>query len=123
MVSAKCVLQDENDLNIQKTMEDMNDFVLNSSVVVDEGSGDDNYGSNSNNDNSNDRKKKIALAIDNKKNTSTSNTGLKFPVLLRCHANDKVSTARFHAIEANGHPATISSSLVGQSFQMIHRLN
>ena len=100
MVSAKCMLQDENDPEIQKIKDNMNNFLQKTKTADDD---DANHG------------QKMMTA-------SSSNVGLKFPVLLRCRANDKVSTAKFHAIEAKGHPANVSSTLVNQSFSMIHRL-
>ena len=51
------------------------------------------------------------------------NQDLKFPVMLRCRSKDQISSIRFQAIEANGHPATISSSVVGASYRIVHRLN
>mmetsp|Transcript_41805 Transcript_41805/g.100338 ORF Transcript_41805/g.100338 Transcript_41805/m.100338 type:complete len:449 (-) Transcript_41805:145-1491(-) len=109
MVSAKCMLQDENDPKIQKIKGSMNDFLQQKKK-----SDDDQDGNNNNNNDDNNATNKMTV--------SSSNVGLKFPVLLRCRANDKVSTAKFHAIEANGHPANVSSTLVNQSFSMIHRL-
>ena len=49
--------------------------------------------------------------------------GLKFPVMLRCRSKDQISSIRFQAIEANGHPATVSSSNVGKTYRIVHRLN
>jgi hypothetical protein len=51
------------------------------------------------------------------------NESLKFPVMLRCRSKDQISSVRFQAIEANGHPATVSSSNVGKTYRIVHRLN
>lgn len=47
---------------------------------------------------------------------------LKFPVMLRCQSKDQISSAHFKAVEANDHPASVSSSVVGKSFRIVHRL-
>lgn len=47
---------------------------------------------------------------------------LKFPLMLRCQSKDQISSARFKAVEANGYPASVSSSVVGKSFRIVHRL-
>eukprot|EP00532_Pseudo-nitzschia_australis_P004450 CAMPEP_0168183644 /NCGR_PEP_ID=MMETSP0139_2-20121125/12713_1 /TAXON_ID=44445 /ORGANISM="Pseudo-nitzschia australis, Strain 10249 10 AB" /LENGTH=326 /DNA_ID=CAMNT_0008105007 /DNA_START=121 /DNA_END=1101 /DNA_ORIENTATION=- len=54
---------------------------------------------------------------------SAGNQDFKFPVMLRCRSKDQISSIRFQTIEANGHPATISSSVAGKSYRIIHRLN
>lgn len=51
------------------------------------------------------------------------NESLKFPVMLRCKSKDQISSTRFKAIEATGHPATVSSSAIGKSYRIVHRLN
>lgn len=51
-----------------------------------------------------------------------SDDELSFPVMLRCRSEDQISTAQFQAIEASGHPATVSSSTVSRTFRIIHRL-
>jgi hypothetical protein len=51
-----------------------------------------------------------------------SNEGLDFSVMLRCASNDLISPLRWEAVPANGYPATVSSSMVGQSFRILHRL-
>lgn len=48
--------------------------------------------------------------------------GLKFPVMMRCRSKDQISSVEVTASEANGHPASVTSSVVGQSYRMIHRL-
>jgi hypothetical protein len=53
---------------------------------------------------------------------SKSNEGLKFPVMLRCCSNDQISKTKFEAVEASGFPASVSSSMVGRSFRIVHRL-
>jgi hypothetical protein len=47
---------------------------------------------------------------------------LEFPVLLRCSSQDQISTAQFQAIEAHGHPASVSSATNVMTFRMLHRL-
>jgi hypothetical protein len=47
---------------------------------------------------------------------------LKFPVMLRCRSKDKISSVQLQAAQANGHPASVSSSVVGKSYRMVHRL-
>mmetsp|Transcript_935 Transcript_935/g.1998 ORF Transcript_935/g.1998 Transcript_935/m.1998 type:complete len:319 (-) Transcript_935:395-1351(-) len=56
-------------------------------------------------------------------NDTPGNDALKFPVMLRCRTKDQISSIQFQAIAAEGHPATISSSVVGKSFRILHRLN
>jgi len=51
-----------------------------------------------------------------------SNEGLNFPVMMRCCSNDQISTVNFKAAEDSKHPAIISSSVVGRSFRIVHRL-
>lgn len=51
-----------------------------------------------------------------------ANEELKFPVMLRCQSKDQISSVQFHAIEANGHPASVTSSVVGKSYRIVHRL-
>ncbi|VEU33475.1 unnamed protein product [Pseudo-nitzschia multistriata] len=48
---------------------------------------------------------------------------LNFPVMLRCRSKDRLGSVRFETMEADGHPATISSSVVGKSYRIVHRLN
>ena len=47
---------------------------------------------------------------------------LEFPVMLRCTSMDQLSSAQFHAVEASGYPATVSSVTVQRTFRVIHRL-
>jgi hypothetical protein len=47
---------------------------------------------------------------------------LEFPVMLRCSSNDQISNIQFQAVQASGYPASVSSSTVGKSFRIIHRL-
>jgi hypothetical protein len=51
-----------------------------------------------------------------------SNEGLDIPVMLRCTSNDQISPIHFEAVEATGYPAVISSTIVGQSFRIVHRV-
>ncbi|KAG7359801.1 adaptor complex medium subunit family protein [Nitzschia inconspicua] len=53
---------------------------------------------------------------------AASNEGLDFPVMLRCTSNDQISPFCFGAVQASGYPASVSSSIVGKSFRIIHRL-
>ena len=55
--------------------------------------------------------------------TKDSDLDKKFPVMLRCRSQDQISSAYFQAMEASGYPATVSSSTVGTTFRIIHRLN
>lgn len=48
---------------------------------------------------------------------------LKFAVMMRCRSRDQMSSMRFQAVEAEGHPATISSSVTGKTYRILHRLN
>ena len=50
------------------------------------------------------------------------NESLDFPVMLRCSSNDQISGVRFEAVQASGYPANVSSSVVGKTFRIIHRL-
>merc|ERR1711907_516353 len=61
--------------------------------------------------------------LDDAPEESIANEGLKFPVMLRCQSKDQISTIRFKAVEASGHPATVSSSIVGRTYRIVHRLN
>jgi hypothetical protein len=122
MVSAKCMLQDETSMKIKKTMNYVNDF-LNGDDTTGSGSGFATGASAADSSNISSSGGLGGFRRKSSHNNYNDNTGLKFPVLLRCKAQDKVSTARFQAIEATGHPATVTSSLVGQSFRMIHRLH
>ena len=54
---------------------------------------------------------------------STDDEDSRFPVMLRCRSKDQISSVRFQALAANGHPAAVSSSVVGQSYRIVHRLN
>jgi len=47
---------------------------------------------------------------------------MKFPVMLRCRSKDKISSVQLQATQANGYPASISSSVVGKSYRIVHRL-
>ncbi len=47
---------------------------------------------------------------------------LNFPVMLRCRSEDQMSSLKLHASAAEGHPASISSSVVGKSYRIVHRL-
>lgn len=53
---------------------------------------------------------------------ANDNTGLKFPVMLRCRSKDQITSTRFQAAEASGHPASVSSSTADKSFRIVHRL-
>ena len=53
---------------------------------------------------------------------NTNDSGLTFPVMLRCNSKDQISTGVFKAIEASGYPATVSSSVEHKTYRMIHRL-
>ena len=60
-------------------------------------------------------------------NTSASTGGnldeaLKFPVMLRCRSKDQISSVELQAAEVSGHPASVSSSVVGKSYRIVHRL-
>jgi hypothetical protein len=47
---------------------------------------------------------------------------ITFPVLLRCSSScDQVSSVKFQAYEAEGHPASVSCSCI-YSFRLLHRL-
>jgi len=59
---------------------------------------------------------------ENVEETRRLNESLKFPVMLRCRSKDQISSIRFQAIEAKGHPATVSSSTVGKTYRIVHRL-
>ena len=48
--------------------------------------------------------------------------GLKFPVMMRCRSKDQISSVQVRASEATGHPASVSSSVVGRSYRIVHRL-
>ena len=54
--------------------------------------------------------------------TSTADEGLNFPVMLRCRTKDQISSVQVKAVEANGHPASVSSTVVGKSYRIVHRL-
>lgn len=53
---------------------------------------------------------------------NTKDADLKFPVMLRCNSRDQISTGEFKAMEANGYPATVSSTVEYKTYRMIHRL-
>ncbi len=53
---------------------------------------------------------------------ANDNSGLKFPVMLRCRSKDQISSTRFQAVEASGQPASVSSSVVEKTFRIVHRL-
>mmetsp|Transcript_3027 Transcript_3027/g.3602 ORF Transcript_3027/g.3602 Transcript_3027/m.3602 type:complete len:382 (+) Transcript_3027:183-1328(+) len=59
---------------------------------------------------------------ENVEETRRLNESLKFPVMLRCRSKDQISSIRFQAIEAKGYPATVSSSTVGKTYRIVHRL-
>jgi len=63
------------------------------------------------------------LLLDGTSEGTSVDESLKFPVMLRCISNDQISSIRFKAIEANGHPATVSSSNVEKTYRIVHRLN
>jgi hypothetical protein len=54
--------------------------------------------------------------------SESSNEGLDIPIMLRCTSNDQISPIHFEAVQATGYPAVISSSIVGRSFRIVHRL-
>lgn len=47
---------------------------------------------------------------------------LNFPVMLRCQSEDQISSLQLTATAAEGHPASFSSSIVGRSYRIVHRL-
>eukprot|EP00533_Pseudo-nitzschia_delicatissima_P010565 CAMPEP_0116103494 /NCGR_PEP_ID=MMETSP0327-20121206/13914_1 /TAXON_ID=44447 /ORGANISM="Pseudo-nitzschia delicatissima, Strain B596" /LENGTH=317 /DNA_ID=CAMNT_0003595607 /DNA_START=37 /DNA_END=990 /DNA_ORIENTATION=+ len=47
---------------------------------------------------------------------------LNFPVMMRCRSKDQMSSLRLQAVEANGHAASVSSSVAGKSYRIVHRL-
>lgn len=47
---------------------------------------------------------------------------LNFPVMLRCQSEDQMSSLQLHAAAAEGHPASVSSSVVAKSYRIVHRL-
>lgn len=53
---------------------------------------------------------------------ANDNAGLKFPVMLRCRSRDQICSTQFQAVEASGHPASVSSSVVDKTFRIVHRL-
>lgn len=53
---------------------------------------------------------------------AAADNALKFPVMLRCQSKDQISSVQLQAVEANGHPASVSSSVVGKSYRIVHRL-
>ena len=55
-------------------------------------------------------------------NAEVATSELEFPVMLRCNSMDQLSSAQFHAVEASGYPATVSSATVLRTFRTIHRL-
>ena len=52
----------------------------------------------------------------------TTEQDYQFPVMLRCSSHDQISTAQFQAVEATGYPASVSYSILSESFRMVHRL-
>ena len=53
---------------------------------------------------------------------ATEDDELNFPIMLRCRSKDQMSSFRLQAVEAKGHPASVSSSVVGKSYRIVHRL-
>ena len=47
---------------------------------------------------------------------------MKFPVMMRCSSQDQISSAQFQALEASGHPASVTYLTQKKSFRIIHRL-
>mmetsp|Transcript_5053 Transcript_5053/g.12916 ORF Transcript_5053/g.12916 Transcript_5053/m.12916 type:complete len:326 (+) Transcript_5053:127-1104(+) len=53
---------------------------------------------------------------------TSEDDGLRFPVMMRCRSKDQISSVQVQALEATGHPASVSSSVIGQTYRIVHRL-
>mmetsp|Transcript_9184 Transcript_9184/g.24807 ORF Transcript_9184/g.24807 Transcript_9184/m.24807 type:complete len:119 (-) Transcript_9184:301-657(-) len=49
-------------------------------------------------------------------------TPKEFPVMLRCSAQDQISTVSLQAAKLPNHPASIASQLQSRSFLLVHHL-
>ena len=65
---------------------------------------------------------KMKLYTDEEDLDNSSIDDMDFPVMMRCTSQDQISSAQFQAVEASGHPASITYMTPSKSFRIVHRI-